>query len=482
MVEKKWDKEADVVIVGMGGAGACAAIEAHDAGCKVIALEKMDKPGGTTLISSGMVYAAGTSVQKEHGIEDTPEAMLKLYRALSEGIADDKILKFNCEHSPEMIEWLKKHGVKFVEVVWGGPENRPEYTAITPAKQRAHMCEGYTGAGFIPPLMEQINKRKIEVLYKTAAEELIAEPATKEVKGVKTKNGLRIKAAKGVILAAGGYSRNESMFKNYLTDYWKVVWPSTSQGHEGDGIRMAQALGADLVNMGFLGCFVDGIALRPLSYSGEPAMGMMFIRLDRRWNCIVVDKNGKRFADDLLIYDRLCPIVLKLPGQFYYLIFDQSAVDKWGGAGIIMPSQSPDLSKEIELGIIKKASTIREMAGKLGIDPDTLEDTIDTYNENAKKGKDPEFGRTLHLMPLNKPPYYASKGSVSLADTQGGLKADLNNRVLDVFGKPIPRLYVAGSSQGGYLGRWYAGGSFLTHVFTSGIMSGRNVAKETSWK
>ena len=479
MVTKKWDKQADVVVVGCGGAGAAAAIEAHDAGSKVIVLESMDKAGGTTLVASGMVYGAGTSVQREHGIEDSAKEVLKLFKALAQGLAEEDKMTLMAEKSAEMIDWLMKQGVKFKEVVWGGPENLPEYTAITPPKLRAHMVPEYTGEGFMRPLMEAINKRKIEVLYNTAGKELIAEPATKEVLGVMTKTGLNIKAKRAVVLATGGFTRNEDMFRSYLTPYYKAVWPSTAEGNTGDGIKMGQALGADLVNMGFLGCLVDGTAMRPPSYSGEPAMGMLFIRLDRRWNCLAVDKNGKRFADDLLIYDRFCLKVMGLEGKFFWLMWDQSGMDKWGPAGILMPLLSPDFSKEMELGIIKKASTIRDMAGKIDIAPDVLEDTVNTYNENAKKGVDPEFGRTLHLMPLDKPPYYASKCGLTLADTEGGLKADSNYRVLDVFGKRIPRLYVAGTTMGGYIGQWYAGGMFLCHVFVSGRIAGQNAAKET---
>ena len=481
MVVQKWDKEADVVVVGLGGAGAAAAIEAHDAGAKVLVLEKMDKPGGTTLVSAGIVVGANSQYQREQGVEDSAEECFKFYKAIAEGFAEEEKLRLMAEKGGETVDWLMKEGVKFSFVYIGGPEEYPEYAAITPPKARGHQVPEFTGEGFIRPLVEAINKRGIEVLYNTAAKELIAEPATREVKGVRTETGLNIKAKRAVALTAGGYSRNEDMFRDYLYSYYKVIWPCTAPGCTGDAIKMGQALGADLKNMGLMTCIVDGILTGPPSYTEPVVIELPVVRLVYRGNCLCVDKKGKRFADDFLFYDRLGPSILNLEGKFYWLIWDEETM-KLGGTTLITPTLSPDLSKEMELGVIKKAPNIRELAVKMDIAPDVLEDTIYTYNENAKKGVDPEFGRTKFLDPLDHPPYYVAKVSMSFADTCGGLKTDTDSRVLDVIAKPIPRLYAAGSTTGGYIGKWYTSGTFICNAFVSGRIAGQNAAKETPWE
>lgn len=473
-----WDKEADVVIVGYGGAGAAAAIEAHDAGAKVLVVEKMPEGGGNTAISAGIVYGAGTSVQKSKGIEDSAEGAFKYMKAAAEGLADEDRVKLMADKGGEVIEWLMKLGAKFNAdfMYMSGFEYFPQYEKITPPVARGHPVQEGTGAGLWGPLSKAVNERGIEILFNTPVKELIADPVTKEVRGVKTDKG-NFKAKKAVILTTGGFVRNEEMFKNYLTAY-TGVYPGSAVGLAGDGIKMGQALGAELRNMGLLEPLVPGVPFGPPSYEHFIVNAVPMITVVYLAPCIVVDKKGKRFINEYSHYDFYgIKLTLELEGQVAFCIFDENT-RKMGALAILAPPQSDDLSKEIEMGAVKTAPTLKELAGKIGIAPDTLEDTVYTFNENAEKGVDPEFGRTMHLVPIKTPPYYAMEYKPTCFLTAGGLKTNTNSQVIDVTGRVIPRLYAAGETTGGYFGRWYASGYCLCNAFVSGRVAGKKAAAE----
>ncbi len=478
----KWDKEADVVVVGFGGAGATAAIEAHDNKAKVILLEKMPEPGGDTLISGGMVWGSNTPVQKQKGVEDSPEEALKLLRALSEGFADEEILKVCVNASGENIDWLMKLGVNFPPelLIILGLDESPQYAAITPPKTRVHINQSFTGEGIMTPLQKAIGARGIEVLLNTPGKELISNPATREVLGVKTEK-LSIKARKAVVLASGGFCRNEEMVNSYLSYYAGKLWPATAMGLTGDGIKMGQALGAELRNMGLVSLFVTGVPHGPPSFTEPVVMAAPLITAAAYAPCVVVNKKAVRFVDDYLFYASLClKLIAEVEDQTCFCIFDDKT-RKMGGNLILLPALSEDLSKEIELGVVKTAPTLRELAGKLGLDPETLEDTVFTFNENARKGVDPDFGRTQHLVPVDAPPFYAMQYKPTFMATSGGLKINSRFQVVDVLGRVIPRLYAAGETAAGPIGKTYSSGNFLMYATTSGRLAARSAAAEKPW-
>lgn len=476
-----WSKEADVVIVGYGGAGAAAAIEAHDAGAKVLVLEKMPQGGGNTVISAGIIYAAGTSVQKSKGIEDSADGAFAYMKAAAEGLADEDRVKLMAYKSAETIEWFQKLGTKFnADALYpSGFETQPKYAEITPPKARAHQVIEGTGAGLWGPLAKAVSERHIEILYNTPVKELIADPASGQVRGVRTEKGT-FKARRAVILATGGFVRNEQMAKNYLTAYLGC-YPGSAVGLTGDGIRMGQALGAELRNMGLLEPLLGGVPYGPPSYDHFIVNAVPMITVVYLAPCIMVDKKGKRFMDEYLHYDFMgIKLALELEGKIAFCIFDQ-ATRNMGAFNILAPPLSNDLSKEIEQGIVKTAPNIRELAKKIGVNPENLEDTVYTFNENAAKGKDPDFGRSKHLVPINKLPFYAMEYRPTYFLTAGGLKTNTDSQVVDVMGRVIPRLYAVGETTGGYFGRWYASGYCLCNAFVSGRISGKKAAAEKPW-
>ncbi|MDO8671162.1 MAG: FAD-dependent oxidoreductase, partial [Dehalococcoidia bacterium] len=255
------EKTTDVVVVGFGGAGAAAAIEAADAGANLLILEKTGRPGGATRMSAGIVYAAGSSVQRAAGINDSAEEMYSYYIATDNGMKDPALTRVVAEHSAETIDWLIKLGADFPpeDIFIGGAE--VQFAHVTPPKPRSHHFRTrpgesvYSGPQLFSILEEAVKARGIEVMLQTSATELLTN-SRREVLGVKAScqgGELIIHARKAVILADGGFANNPEMVKQYLTKgpfvaEGKVILAS-HPGQTGDAIRMAMALGADLCGM-----------------------------------------------------------------------------------------------------------------------------------------------------------------------------------------------------------------------------------------
>jgi fumarate reductase flavoprotein subunit len=475
----KWDYETEVLVVGYGGAGASAAIEAHDAGAAVLILDKAPVAGGSTAVSGAIIVGAGTSVQKAKGITDSPDEMYKYYRATGEGLNDPDMTKVLCENSAPNIEWLIGLGMEFSNLLISSAEDRPEYAAIIQATPRGHKVE--SGGAFFRVLKNACDKRGLNSLYRTGLEELITAPEG-GVRGVKAEsNGkaVYVKARKAVVLACGGYAYNKEMLRQYSFDRGYRATYTGSITHTGDGIRAGQMLGADLSCMGQIGAIpavqrpgqrIARIAYRPPRPS--PTGGY--------YSYIAVNKKGERFTNETGYYNYVAYDML-LPGNLpNYLIFDE----KLRTAGqTTWPSWSGNKDKDIEDGTTKKAETVRELAKKIGVDPYTLEKTITSYNVNAEKGVDPEFGRTQDLAPIKTPPFYAFERIVGMHSTMGGLKINTAAQVIDVNGAVIHRLYAAGETTGGAIGFNYpASGTAIQNAICFGRIAGKNAAAETTWE
>ena len=309
--------------------------------------------------------------------------------------------------------------------------------------------------------------------------ELIRHPATREVVGIKTDKEY-IRARRAVILATGGFSRNEEMVHNYLPAYVGSLPMCALMGIDGDGIRVAQALGADLVNMGLLNLLV-GVQGGLITVKPGKQVRQIYgprITIMKEAPCVLVTKKGRRFVDEYMHYELLGPKMREVEDQACWCIFDQNALRM---SPTVLHMASAGLKDEIEQGMVKKASTLAELAKQISMDPDTLQDTVFTFNENAAKGIDPEFGRTLHLVPIKSGPFYAMQYKTVFVLTAGGLKINSKCRVIDVFGKEIPRLYAGGETAGGSTGKLYASGTALMNCFATGRIAGQNAAQEKAW-
>jgi flavocytochrome c len=475
---KQWDYETEVVVVGYGGAGAAAAIEAHDAGADVLMIDKAPVAGGSTAISGAIIVGAGTSVQRARGITDSPDEMYKYYSAAGQGLNDPEMMKVFCENSGPNIEWLIGLGMEFIDLLLSSAEDRSEYAAITTAKPRGHKVE--SGGALFKVLKNACDDRGLKSLYETRLKEIVT-ASGEGVIGIKAENKgktLFIKARKAVVLACGGYAYNTEMLKQYSFDKGYRATYTGSTTHTGDGIRAGQMVGADLSCMGQIGAIPS--VQRPNQKIARIAHRPPRLSHTSGYSYIAVNKKGKRFTNETGYYNYVAYDML-LPGNLpNYLIFDE----KLRTAGqTTWPPWSGNKDKDIEDGTTKKADTVRELAMKIEVDPSALEETINNYNASAENGVDPEFGRTLDLAPIKTPPFYAFERIVGMHSTLGGLKINTVAQVIDVNGAVIRRLYAAGETTGGTIGFNYpASGTAIQNAICFGRIAGKNSASETPWE
>ncbi|MBI3949220.1 MAG: FAD-dependent oxidoreductase [Acidobacteria bacterium] len=469
----RWDREADVVIVGCGASGSVAAIEAYDAGAEVLMLEKTPNFGGAGTLSGGAVYGCATFLQRRAGIEDSPDEMFKYVMAIGGGVSDPNMLRVWCENCGALVDWLASLGVQFTGPNYSGEELL--YANIAKPAPRGHSTVG-RGQALLQVLESQVDLRGIEYLTETPASELIVRSgAATEVVGVRSKTkGLYIKARTGVVLAAGGYATDAAALKKYTMFSLPLLVNPMMKGFtadDGDGIAMAQDVGCD-----FYG--IDTMAPRVLVLVGYPTPGYAYYVGFSVGGVIWVNEAGQRFMDEKTFYGK-APFVLKTQTNAHaFQIFDQAAI---AGGGAKVGPFSNDLSKELAIGSIKTAATIRALASVIGVNADNLDATVSTWNTNAAQGKDPQFGRTL-VAPINTPPFYAADVRNYAGYNYGGVRITPDCRVVKALGSVIHRLYAAGSTTGGVLGQVHPGaGTMISKAMTFGRIAGQNAALEAPW-
>ena len=467
---QKWDKEADVIVIGFGGTGAAAAIVAHDAGAKVLVIEKTLIAGGNTSLSGGIVYAAASTLQKAAGITDSPEGMYKYWMANNDDLLDPELLRVTSEDSADVVRWLMSLGVEFTpEPYFSGLEE--QYASVTPPIKRGHLVKGRGGA-LMKVLVRAVADRKIEVMYETPAERLIVNPAG-EVIGVmaKGKRGkIYLKANRAVVLASGGFARNKNLVKSYFPTQIRAV-PVVALGLTGDGLLMAEKIGSPIVNTGTveLPPSLPALEITP----EEKALMFSSAYFLYKYPIIFVNQSGKRFCDESGYYQALSPLVLKQKAAF--VIFDDKVKKAAGGS--IGYGFSQDLKDEIEKGYLKTAPTIAELAKIIGVDPGELAETVARFNGYSKTGADTEYGRKKALGVIETPPFYAGKITAAVVESFGGVWFNTRAQVLDSYGEPIPRLY-AGGAVTACLRAYPGSGAFLINCFVFGRIAGKNAAGE----
>ena len=495
-IPKKWDMVVDVVVIGFGGAGACAALESARAGASVLLLEKTEVPGGATTLSGGIVYAAGTKLQKSEGIEDTPEAMYKYLMACGQGKAVPELVKVASEMSSQNVDWLAGMGAVFTKelLAMSGMEAEPEYKAVTAPQMRGHRVKG-TGSALFRVLADAVKKEKnIKVLTNTPGVRLITRATStasnSEVIGVRaTKNRreVNIKAKKAVVLTTGGImpgEGTEGWLKDYSPDIAKCI-PAGSASATGDGYRMGIFCG------GALKALNTGGTLPSVMFPGSKMAGIVYANI---WGLpnIYVKTDGTRFYNEGANYVLVSEAMFEKKATTAYCIFDSSTVQKafeMVAKGIeitrtiALGIDPRNLDEQVKMGYLWKGNTISELGAAMNIDGAALEKTVTTYNQNAESGKEPEFNRTKALAPLKTGPFYGIKINPGLVCHDGGLSINTKAQVLDSFNEVIPRLYAAGrDSVGIFGGRYPASGGSIIDLLTFGRIAGKTAATEPPWK
>jgi succinate dehydrogenase/fumarate reductase flavoprotein subunit len=492
-----WDDEADVVIVGFGGAGGNAAISAHDSGARVLIIEKMPSAGGNSAVSGAALLVP----------DHVPDA-IRYYRALASGTVDEDLIRVFAEAMVGIPDLLKKLGIEFTV-----KKARPQFPSLpgsSTISKRIQFKPPGSGEVKFKALLDLVEKRRIKVIFNTAAKALIQIPETKEVVGIKADSAGKdkyIKANRGVVLTCGGYEYSQEMLAYFnLPGLSEFIFPWGSPGNTGDGVKMALGAGADLWHMCCLewGPFCAKAPSKKFGFAVgaglEEASAGSFI---------FVNKYGKRFMNErkspvhrkgALEITRLDDERAEYPNLPSYMIFDETyrlkgpivATQEFfelffgGPVGYSMVHKvhewSQDNAVEIEKEWIIRADTLKDLALKIKADPQGLEETVRKFKKSASTGEDLEFGRSKASMkPIETPPLYAVEIALSLINTQGGPKHNKHCQVLDPYGSPIPRLYAAGEL-GSFFGFLYQGGNNFQEAWAFGRLAGKNAASETPLK
>lgn len=500
-----WDGEADIVVVGTGAAGLCAGITACDEGLgSVLVLEAAPEAeaGGNTRVSGQLMF-----------IPDTAEDAVKYQTNLNGPYAvDEELLQAWAENLCENLEWFDHLGGELVE---SGSCN-PEFPDIEGSEGcHTYVLDGVTGEGHLWDFfMKVAADHGVPIQYDTRVTELVFDPATKEVVGVKALDGRCYKANKGVILACGGWENDPALMNTYYTNGYPDMAPAGTPWNVGDGLRMAQSVGADLWHMNNYS--LANLAARVsnsspcVSFPLWSTKDYIYVGPNAKRFCYEettsLNKHGKTLRDGVYVSQHV-----PMP---HYAIMGKAAFETgplfpqypylW--TDLIGPKDAQDNQGYVDAGLIVKADTVRELAEQIGLDPDTLEETVNAYNEFCANGKDEDFGRGedyygnfsgmvsgsaessdeetvvisgFELQPLEAP-FYAFKQYISILNTQGGPKRSAKGEVLDLNGNPIPRLYAAGEL-GCVYSYQYNGGGNVSEAVSSGRLAARSAGALEAW-
>ena len=484
--------DADVVVVGAGGAGMTAAITAAAEGKSVVILESQSMVGGNSVRATGGMNAGKTVYQDENefgesaGVEKTlktaaekyadNETITALAKTVSEqwaayqanptgyfdsvelmeldtmiggkGINDPELVETLCANSADAIDWLDEHGITLHDVSsFGGASVKRIHRPVN--------AEGKTvsvGSYMIPLLEENCKKAGVQILLNTTANEILtdANGAAAGIKATGSTGETVTVNAKAVVLTTGGFGANLDMVVKYKPEL-KGFMTTNAAGIQGQGIEMAQAIGAATVDM-------DQIQIHPTVEANTAALITEGLRGD---GAILINEEGQRFIDEVGTRDVVSAAEIAQTGSYSWLVVDQAMVDA-----------SSVIQGYIKKGYTVTGATYEELGKAMGVDAAAFAETMEKWNGYVEAKNDPDFGRTSFANPLNTAPYYAVKVTAGVHHTMGGLKINANTEVLNEKGEVIPGLFAAGEVTGGVHGANRLGGNAVADFTVFGRIAG----------
>lgn len=446
---------ADVVVVGAGIAGHCAALAAAERGASVLLLEKASQAGGSSAMAGGGFIFVGTDLMVADGRHDTPEELRAILLKYGKNRNNPELVDLFVGRQLEAYELLKKHGAKFT------------LSALDP---RLHM----TGTGRVVTNLHMAVQSDPDITFvsKTAGIKLLRDPVSSRVQRVIVAFGdeiTEVEAHSGVVLTTGGFSRSRELLGIFAPELLDAV-KHGGVANTGDGLIMAGDLGAGFADLGYVsGSFGGAIRNYPRGVQGAdevPPLLFSFIA-----GGILVNVEGRRFVNEGQNYKALGGVGMQQTGGVAFQVFDSKLMNT-----ALDDSSVNNYAEGIVGGYIRKANTVTELAAAMQIDGATLELTIARYNENVANGIDPDFGRESALMPVDTPPYYIAASANAITSTYGGITANRDMAVLDWTGQPIEGLYAAGEVVGGLHGAGYYSGMSLSSSATFGMVAGQSAA------
>ena len=453
------EKEVDVVIIGAGGAGLAAAVSAHQNGASVLILEKMPKVGGNTIISGAAYNCVDPGRQIPQGIEDSVDKHFQQTYEGGDKVGNPDLIKVLVENAYPSLEWLESLGMEF---------NPEVFTVLGGLWPRAHKPVMPLGTGYVSTYMDYIenNSSDIEIMLNTKATNVIMEDG--KAVGVMSEGPdgpVIARANKGVVMATGGFSKNVELRNKHNTT-WGDLTNALSTNHPGatgDGIFMAEELGANFVGM-------DYIQLLPL---GDPDTGSLAGNIEQAVeNRIFVNKDGNRFVDEGGRRDDMTKALFEQEDAFLWIILDSHNYP----TGDVKNNFNETIDELVEAGRAYKADTLEDLAAQIGVDAGNLVAAVEDFNSHVESKEPDAFGRTLYQHKMDTAPYYAGARKPTVHHTMGGIEINTEAQVLDKSGNIIPGLYAAGEVTGGIHGANRLGGNALADVNTFGKIAGKNVA------
>lgn len=447
--------DIDVLVVGAGACGLCAAIAAHDAGASVAIVEKRDRPGGNSSLSTGSVPGAGTRFQREAGITDSPERMVADLSRIAGETDDPKLLRRMAEVSAETVEWL-------VDTVGARMKLITAYKHIGHTVERLHAPSSRRGQDLVDDLLAAVEKRGVPVAVGNAVEDLIVRDGRAEGAIVRTDGSVETIRAKAVILAVNGFAADPDLVREYCPEIAGAQYFGALGSH-GEAVKWGRKVGAALANMG--------------AYQGYAAVahphGSLLTWTTIEKGGILVGADGARFGNEGLGYSGFARVVLE-QGEFAYAIFDERI--------FAIAALEEEFMELVRYGGVKKADTVGELAALLGLDAAAVERSVADVGRFVRGEAVDPLGRTDFVAPLTGP-FYGAKVVPGLFHTQGGLRVDADARVLDTSGRPIPGLYAGGGAAAGISGRsgalGYASGNGLLTACALGRLAGQAAARDS---
>lgn len=447
----------DVIVIGGGGAGLAAAVSAHQNGAAVMVVEKMPRLGGNTIISGSAYNAVDPKRQSAQGIEDSIEKHIKQTYEGGDKQGNLALIETLVENAYPAIEWLESLGMEFKEDI---------FTVLGGLWPRAHKPVKPLGTGFISTYENYINENEgVTVLLDTEITELIVD--NNRVVGVKGK-GLEgeviINANNGVIIATGGFGANIAMRDQYNTN-----WPSLTNikttnhpGATGDGITLAEKIGASLVGL-------ENIQLLPM---GDPETGSLSGNIEQGVeNRIFVNKDGNRFVDEGERRDVMTKALMEQKDAAMWVIVDKNSYP----TGETKNNFNESIDELVSQNRAFKADTLEDLAKQIGVNPDNFVKAVKEFNE-AVDGTPDKFGRTLFDKKIDTAPFYAGARVPTVHHTMGGIEINTSAQVLDKDGNIIHGLYAAGEVTGGIHGANRLGGNALADITVYGKIAGESAA------
>ncbi|WP_223588388.1 FAD-dependent oxidoreductase [Neobacillus bataviensis] len=451
----------DLIILGGGLAGMCAAVEAGELGASVLLLEKLEELGGSTVLSSGYMAFAETDMQADAGITDSTKSLLEDMIEVGGGVNDPALVAAYGQHQLETYKWLVEHGVEFraLEAVSGH------------SVPRGHIIDPHQA---IQSLYRTVKKLpNVTIRFNTPVKRLLKNAEGRIDRVLYEFDGVKqtVIAAGGILLASGGFAKSEE-FLGQFAPQLKDALRIGGAGNQGDGIRMAWEHGAWVQDLPYLN---GTYGFHPTASGAVKSQGLAFYK-----GAIMVNQLGKRFVNESISYKLLGRAAFEQPEGISYQVWDQTVMDK---------SVFDDPLYDFELlrrrRLLYVADTLEELADCIDVPLEVLEETISKYNQGIQNGEDPDFGRKTLThnygkpTPIEQAPFYAFESTVAMLATYAGVSVNPAGQVINSFGEPIPGLYAAGEVTGGFHGAGYMTGSSLGKAAVFGRLASKAAVVRT---